>query len=159
MRKQSAKAGRIQQAIDDIAGAAPRSRGGSRSLCDRCEGALLVVAQLAHIGASWRGASGPDVQLDGGLAMTMQLLRTRHERLQDAAKEEDARLSAHEKLTNQLANGMLATALCVDHRVHSRASMRNASLAILYAQALAPFLIMRMFRCRCPGSGGWAAHS
>ena len=103
-RKQTAKMGRVQQAIDDIAGGSPRLRGGSRSLCDRCEGALLVVAQLVHQGTSWRGSAEPGEQLDGGLAMTMQLLRTRHERLLEIAQEEEARLSAREKLTNQHAS-------------------------------------------------------
>ena len=74
MRELSAKAQRVQQAIDDV----KASKAASRALCDRCEGALLLLRQLQTLGGGrWMGASQPDEFMDGGMAMTKLDIRLR----------------------------------------------------------------------------------
>ena len=102
MRKLAAKSARIQQALEDIAGATPTARGKSRALCDRCAGALLVTMQLRR-DDGWMGAARPDVATDGGLTMARQLLRTRHSRLVEAAEDDEARLASRELLEEERA--------------------------------------------------------
>ena len=86
----TAKATRVQQAIGDIAGSGLVTRAGAvpsaREACTRCYGALLVLAQLRGR-PGWMGAARADESTDGGLAMTWQLLQTRHRRLGEAAEE------------------------------------------------------------------------
>jgi hypothetical protein len=109
VRRLTAKATRVQQAIHDIEGSGLVTRAGAvpsaREACTRCYGALLVLAQLRNQPGDqpgWMGAARADESTDGGLAMAWQLLQTRHRRLSEAADEDEQRLSSRERLLNQL---------------------------------------------------------
>ena len=109
VRRLTAKATRVQQAIHDIEGSGLVTRAGAvpsaREACTRCYGALLVLAQLRDQPGDqpgWMGAARADESTDGGLAMAWQLLQTRHRRLSEAADEDEQRVSSRERLLNQL---------------------------------------------------------
>jgi hypothetical protein len=100
-----AKEERLEKAVDDLIKSEPPSRSNMRSLADRCNGALVALAQLASDSDGthhWMGV-GPTGRMGCGQEMASRLLNTRQERLVEQREEEEAQLGSKEKLLSQLA--------------------------------------------------------